>query len=100
MITAIAERTTRRTAQVVLRWHIELGNVVFPKSMTAERMSENIDIFDFELSADEMEQLEALDRGERTGPTRTRSSGLDAAAPGRRVREPGAGGGVRRRPLP
>ena len=53
---------------MVLRWHIQLGNVVFPKSVTAERIRENIDIFDFSLSTDEMAPIEALDRGERTGP--------------------------------
>jgi 2,5-diketo-D-gluconate reductase A len=67
-ITAIAEAHGKTPAQVVLRWHIELGNVVFPKSVTPERLHENIDIFDFSLSAAEMEQIEAVDRGERTGP--------------------------------
>ena len=52
----------------MLRWHVQLGNVVFPKSLTPERIEQNIDIFDFELSDDEMERIEALDRGERTGP--------------------------------
>jgi 2,5-diketo-D-gluconate reductase A len=64
----IAEAHNRTPGQVVLRWHIQLGNVVFPKSMTPERIEQNIDIFDFELSEDEMERIEALDRGERTGP--------------------------------
>ncbi len=68
VITSIAEAHGKTPAQVVLRWHIELGNVVFPKSVTVERIAENIDIFDFELSAEEMAQIEALDRGERTGP--------------------------------
>jgi 2,5-diketo-D-gluconate reductase A len=67
-IVAIAEAHGKSPAQVVLRWHIELGNVVFPKSMSAERLRENIDIFDFSLSTEEMAQIEALDRGERTGP--------------------------------
>jgi len=67
-ITAIAERHGRTPAQVVLRWHIELGNVVFPKSVTVERLHENIDIFDFALSAEELAQIEAVDRGQRTGP--------------------------------
>jgi 2,5-diketo-D-gluconate reductase A len=64
----IAAEHNRTPAQVVLRWHIQLGNVVFPKSMTPARIEQNIDIFDFELSGDEMERIEALDRGERTGP--------------------------------
>jgi diketogulonate reductase-like aldo/keto reductase len=64
----IAEAHGRTPGQVVLRWHIQLGNVVFPKSMTPERIEQNIDIFDFELSEEEMERIDALDRGERTGP--------------------------------
>src|SRR4029079_13734692 len=68
VITEIAEDHGRTPGQVVLRWHVELGNVVFPKSMTPSRIEENIDIFDFELSADEVERIEALDRGMRTGP--------------------------------
>jgi 2,5-diketo-D-gluconate reductase A len=67
-ITAIAEAHDKTPGQVVLRWHVQLGNVVFPKSVTVERIRQNIDIFDFELSADEMAAIEALDRGERTGP--------------------------------
>jgi 2,5-diketo-D-gluconate reductase A len=67
-ITAIAGKHGKTPAQVVLRWHIQLGNVVFPKSVTVERIRENIDIFDFALSAGEMAEIEALDRGERTGP--------------------------------
>jgi len=67
-ITSIAAEHGKTAAQIVLRWHIELGNVVFPKSVTVERLHENIDVFDFELSADELAQIEAVDRGERTGP--------------------------------
>jgi 2,5-diketo-D-gluconate reductase A len=52
----------------VLRWHIQLGNIVFPKSSRPERMRENIDVFDFELSAEEMAAIDALNTGERTGP--------------------------------
>jgi 2,5-diketo-D-gluconate reductase A len=55
-------------AQVVLRWHIQRGDIVFPKSITAERIRENIDIFDFELSGAEVEAISALNRNERTGP--------------------------------
>ncbi|MDA0169176.1 aldo/keto reductase [Solirubrobacter taibaiensis] len=68
VITEIASAHNRTPGQIVLRWHIELGNVVFPKSMTPSRIEENIDIFDFELSAEEVERIEALDRGMRTGP--------------------------------
>ncbi len=67
-ITEIAEAHGRTPGQVVLRWHVQLGNVVFPKSINPERIRQNIDIFDFELSGEEMERIEALDRGERTGP--------------------------------
>ena len=52
----------------MLRWHLQLGNVVIPKSVTPARIEENIDIFDFELTDAEMEAIEALDVGERTGP--------------------------------
>ncbi len=67
-IEEIAEAHDKSPGQVVLRWHIQLGNVVFPKSVTVERIQQNIDIFDFELSGDEMAAIEALDAGERTGP--------------------------------
>jgi len=67
-IASIADSHGKTAAQVVLRWHIEIGTVVFPKSVTVERIQENIDIFDFELSAEELAQIEAVDRGERTGP--------------------------------
>ena len=66
-IAGIAEANAKTPAQVVLRWHIELGKVAFLKSATPERMPENIDIFDFHLTAGEMEQIDALDRGERIG---------------------------------
>jgi diketogulonate reductase-like aldo/keto reductase len=68
MVREIAEAHGKAPGQVVLRWHVQLGNVVFPKSMKPERLRENIDIFDFELSEDELARIEALDRGERTGP--------------------------------
>lgn len=68
VITEIAAAHDRTPGQIVLRWHVELGNVVFPKSMTPSRIEENIDIFDFELSADEVARIEGLDRGHRTGP--------------------------------
>jgi 2,5-diketo-D-gluconate reductase A len=55
-------------AQVVLRWHIEEGHIVFPKSVKPDRMKENIDIFDFELSSSDRERISALNRNERTGP--------------------------------
>jgi 2,5-diketo-D-gluconate reductase A len=67
-ITAIARAHDRTPGQVVLRWHLQLGCVVIPKSVTPARIAENLDVFGFELSAGEMASLERLDRGERTGP--------------------------------
>ncbi|HWA52860.1 MAG TPA: aldo/keto reductase [Solirubrobacterales bacterium] len=67
-IVAIAERHGKTPAQAVLRWHLQLGNVVFPKSVTPQRIRENIELFDFELSDAEMAEFERLDRGERIGP--------------------------------
>jgi 2,5-diketo-D-gluconate reductase A len=64
----IAAAHGKTVSQVVLRWHLQLGNVVFPKSATPERIRENFDLFDFELTDDEMARIEALDRGERIGP--------------------------------
>ena len=55
-------------AQVALRWEIQQGVVVIPKSERPERMAENLDVFDFELSADEVAAIDALDRDGRTGP--------------------------------
>jgi len=65
---ALADEHGRSPAQVVLRWHIQLGNIVFPKSVTPERIRENIDVFDFALSADDMAVLDGLDTGTRRGP--------------------------------
>jgi 2,5-diketo-D-gluconate reductase A len=67
-IVSIADRVGRTPAQVVLRWHVERGDIIFPKSVTPARIQENIDIFDFELSGEDVETISALDRGERTGP--------------------------------
>ena len=67
-IATIAEAHGKTTAQVVLRWHIQLGNVVIPKSVTPARIAENIDVFDFHLSDDDMAAFEAFDAGGRIGP--------------------------------
>jgi 2,5-diketo-D-gluconate reductase A len=69
-ITAVADRVGRTPAQVTLRWHIQRGDIVFPKSTTPSRIRENVEIFDFELSEDDMAAISALDRGDegRTGP--------------------------------
>jgi len=66
----VAKALGKSPAQVVLRWHIERGDIVFPKSTTPSRMQENFEIFDFELSGDDMSAISALDKGEagRTGP--------------------------------
>ena len=68
VITTIAKRLERTPAQVTLRWAIQRGDVVFPKSVTRSRIEENFDLFDFELADDEMAEITALDRQERTGP--------------------------------
>jgi 2,5-diketo-D-gluconate reductase A len=69
-ITAIADRLGRSPAQVALRWHIERGSIVFPKSTTPARITENLALFDFALERGDVEAIDALDRGEagRTGP--------------------------------
>ena len=64
----VARRTGKTPAQVILRWHIERGDIVFPKSVSPARIRENIDIFDFELSGEDVEAISALNRNERTGP--------------------------------
>ena len=67
-IREIAAQVGRTPAQVTLRWHVQRGNVVFPKSVTRSRIEENFGIFDFELDESAMLAISALDRGERTGP--------------------------------
>jgi 2,5-diketo-D-gluconate reductase A len=67
-IVTIAAHHEKTPAQAILRWHLQLGNVVIPKSATPERIRENIEIFDFELSEDDMAAIARLDAGDRTGP--------------------------------
>lgn len=67
-IATIAAHHERSPAQVILRWHLQLGNVVIPKSKTPERIRENFELFDFALSEDDMAAIERLDAGERIGP--------------------------------
>ncbi|HEY2718046.1 MAG TPA: aldo/keto reductase [Solirubrobacteraceae bacterium] len=67
-IGTVAQAHGKTPAQTILRWHLQLGNVVIPKSVREERIEENIDVFDFELSEQEMESLAALDAGQRIGP--------------------------------
>jgi 2,5-diketo-D-gluconate reductase A len=70
MLLELAGRYGKSVAQVVLRWHIQRGNIVFPKSVNSERIRENISIFDFELEPGDMKTIDELDRGEagRKGP--------------------------------
>ena len=67
-ITAIAETHGKSPAQVMLRWHVQEDRQVIPKSVKAHRIGENIDIFDFELTADELAAIDALETGKRGGP--------------------------------
>jgi 2,5-diketo-D-gluconate reductase A len=68
-ISRVASEHDRTPAQVILRWHIQLGNVVIPKSATPERIEENFRVFDFELSDDDMRAITQLDSGDgRIGP--------------------------------
>jgi 2,5-diketo-D-gluconate reductase A len=67
VITAAAESHGKTPAQVVIRWHLQTGNIVFPKSNRRERMAENFDVFDFELSNTELATITALERGGRVG---------------------------------
>lgn len=67
-IGAVAARVGRTPAQVVLRWHIQRGDIVFPKTVTPSRMKENFDLFDFEIAPEDMAAITGLNRDERTGP--------------------------------
>ncbi|NUL06926.1 aldo/keto reductase [Streptomyces lunaelactis] len=67
-VVAIAQKHGRTPAQAVLRWHLQIGNVVIPKSVTPSRIRENLDVFDFELDADDLAAFAALDEGKRLGP--------------------------------
>ena len=64
---AIAAKHGKSPAQVVIRWHLQVGNVVIPKSVTTERITENIDVFDFDLDADDLAVIDSLETGVRTG---------------------------------
>ncbi|HET9874930.1 MAG TPA: aldo/keto reductase [Mycobacterium sp.] len=67
-VTAVAGRCGRTAAQVLIRWHIQLGNIVIPKSTHPERIASNFEVFDFELGANEMAAISSLDDGTRLGP--------------------------------
>ncbi|NII54905.1 aldo/keto reductase [Luteibacter sp. SG786] len=68
VLVRVGEKHGKTAAQVVLRWHVQLGHMVIPKSVTLERIAANIDVFDFELSADDMKAIDGLDAGNRMGP--------------------------------
>jgi len=67
IITGIAGNHSKTPAQVILRWHVQNNLIVIPKSVTPSRIKENLDLFDFELSASEMEAIESMDEGRRIG---------------------------------
>lgn len=70
VVTRIAESTGKSPAQVVLRWHVQRGDIVFPKSVTPQRIKDNFALFDFELGSEDFDAISALDKGEdgRIGP--------------------------------
>ena len=65
---AIAGKHQVSTAQVMIRWHLQLGHVVLPKSVTPERIRQNIDVFGFTLDGQDLAAIAAMDKGQRTGP--------------------------------
>jgi 2,5-diketo-D-gluconate reductase A len=67
-IVGLAEKYAKTPAQLILRWHLQLGNVVIPKSVTPARMRENLSIFDFEIADDDMAEITGMDTGTRIGP--------------------------------
>ena len=68
VVRGIAEKHAVTPAQAILRWHLQIGNVVIPKSVTPSRIAENFDVFGFELDGDDLAAFTPLDRSERTGP--------------------------------
>ncbi len=68
VIVAISERLNKSPAQIILRWHVQLGCSVIPRSTNPERMAQNMALFDFELTADDMSAIAGLDVGDRLGP--------------------------------
>ena len=67
-IVRIAESVGRTPAQVTLRWHLQRGDIVFPKSVTRSRVEENFALFDFELSEEDVAAISTLNKDERIGP--------------------------------
>ncbi|SQK72375.1 2,5-diketo-D-gluconic acid reductase A [Tatumella ptyseos] len=68
LILRLAQKYGKSPAQIVIRWHIDSGLVVIPKSVTPKRIDENFDVFDFSLDKSELSELAALDAGKRLGP--------------------------------
>jgi diketogulonate reductase-like aldo/keto reductase len=68
VITSLAEKYGKTPAQIVIAWHLHLGNVVIPKSVTPARIAENFDVFDVDLDSDDVSAISGLDRDQRTGP--------------------------------
>ena len=68
IVTAVSESRGKTPAQVLIRWHIQLGNIVIPKSVTPERIVSNFDVFDFELTEQDMASISSLGDGTRLGP--------------------------------
>ncbi|WP_181769231.1 aldo/keto reductase, partial [Streptomyces albidus (ex Kaewkla and Franco 2022)] len=67
-LTVVADKYGKTPAQVVLRWHLQIGNVVIPKSVTPSRIRENIDVFDFELDEGDLDVIAGLNSDSRLGP--------------------------------
>ena len=65
MFTKLAQKYSKSNVQIILRWHIQEGTIVFPRTTNPQHMKENFEIFDFELTADEMAEIRALDCGKR-----------------------------------
>lgn len=65
VFTRLAKKYDKSNVQIILRWHIQEGNIIFPKSTNPQHIKDNFNIFDFELTADEMKQIESLDNGQR-----------------------------------